>query len=90
MMSQLKKHLEALANHNSLQEAGAAGPYPLEWDSVPYPLKFKVPTLKSFDGKRSLNQHIYYVKFQIGNVKSSDSILARLFMGTLSEVQRQR
>ena len=37
-------------------------PYPLEWDSVPYPLKFKPPTLHTYDGKSSPNQHIYYFR----------------------------
>jgi len=25
-------------------------PYPLEWDLVPYPPKFKSPTLHTYDG----------------------------------------
>src|SRR3954466_5061993 len=33
------------------QEAGATRPYPVEWDTVKYPSKFKVPTLNTFDGK---------------------------------------
>lgn len=30
-------------------------PHPLEWDLVKYPLKFKAPTLNSFDDKGSTN-----------------------------------
>ena len=50
---------------------------------VPYPPKFKALTLQAFDGKGSLNQHIYYFKSQTGNVVDNDAILARLFIGTL-------
>lgn len=50
-MNQLEKCLEALAIRNSLQEAEAARPYPLEWDLIKYLSKFKAPTLNSFDGK---------------------------------------
>ena len=51
--------------------------------SVPYPPKFKPPTLHSYDGKSSPNQHIYYFQSQIGNVVGNDAIMARLFIGTL-------
>ena len=82
-MSQLERRLEALTNHKGLQEAGVVRPYPAEWDLVPYPFKFKAPTLQAFDGKGSPNQHIYYFKSQTGNVVDNDAILARLFIGTL-------
>ena len=59
-MSQLERRLEALANRKDLQEVGVVRPYPAEWDLVPYPPKFKAPTLQAFDGKGSPNQHIYY------------------------------
>jgi len=55
----------------------------LEWDSVPYPPKFKPPTLLTYDGKSSPNQHIYYFRSQTGNVIGNDAIMARLFIGTL-------
>ena len=60
--------------------------YPVEWDTGPYPLKFKAPTLHTFDGKRSPNQHIYYFKSQIGNVVSNDAILASLFICILKGI----
>ena len=82
-MNKLEKHLEALTNQKGLQEAGVVRSYPAEWDLVPYPLKFKALTLQAFDGKRSLNQHIYYFKFQTGNVVATDAILAPLLIGTL-------
>jgi len=44
-MSQLKQRMEALTNRKGLQEAGVVRLYPTEWDLVPYPPKFKVPTL---------------------------------------------
>jgi len=37
-------------------------PYLAEWDLIPYPPKFKAPTLQAFDGKGSQNQNIYYFK----------------------------
>ena len=55
-------------------------PYPLEWDSVPYPSKFKLPTLHTYNGKNSPNQHIYYFWSQTGI--DNDAIIARLFIGT--------
>lgn len=48
---------------------------PLKGDTVSYPSMFKAPTLNSFDGKRSPNQHVYYFKSQKGNVIASDAIL---------------
>jgi len=61
-------------------------PYPLEWDLVPYPSKFKPPKLHTYDGKNSPNQHIYYFRSQTGNVIDNDAIMARRFIGTLKEV----
>ena len=58
----------------------------MEWDSVPYPPKFKPPTLYTYDGKSSPNQHIYYFWSQTGNVIDNDAIMARLFIGTLKGV----
>ena len=82
-MGQLEQRLEALTNQKGLQEAGVVRPYPAEWDLVPYPPKFKAPTLQAFDDKGSPNQHIYYFKSQTGNEIDNDAILARLFIGTL-------
>ena len=61
-------------------------PHPLEWDSVPYPPKFKPPTLHTYDGKSSRNQHIYYFRSQTGNVIDNDAIMDRLFIRTLNGV----
>ena len=82
-MNKLEQHLEALTNRKGLQEAGVVRPYPAEWDLVPYPPKFKAPTLQAFDGKGSLNQYFYYFKSQTGNIVANDAILACLFIGTL-------
>ena len=82
-MSQLEQRLEALTNWKGLQEAGVVRPYLTEWDHVPYHPKFKAPTLQAFEGKGSLNQHIYYFKSQTGNVIDNDTILARFFIDTL-------
>ena len=82
-MNELKKCLEAIVNQINLQEAGIVRPYPAEWDTAPYPPKFKALTLHTFDGKGSLNQYIYYFKSQTENVVSNNAIMARLFIGTL-------
>jgi len=82
-MNKLEQRLEAFTNQKGLQEAGVVRPYPAEWDLVPYPPKFKAPTLQAFDDKRSPNQRIYYFKSQTGNVVENDAILACLFIGTL-------
>jgi len=42
--------------------------------------------LQTFDGKGSLNWHIYYFKSQTENVVSNDTILAWFFIGTLKGV----
>ena len=54
-VNQLEQHLEALTYRKGLQEDGAVRPYPAEWDLVPYPPKFKTPTLQPFDDKGSPN-----------------------------------
>ena len=84
-MSKLEQRLEALANRDGLQDVRIVRPYPAEWDTTPYPPKFKAPILHTFDGKGSSNQHIYF-KSQTGNVVSNDAIMARLFIGTLKGV----
>jgi len=61
-------------------------PYLLEWDSVPYPSKFKSPTLHTYNGKSSLNQLIYYFWSQTGNMIDNDVVMTRLFIGTLKRV----
>ena len=53
---------------------------------MPYPPKFKPPTLHTYDGKRSPNQHIYYFRSQTGNVIDNDPIMDRLFISTLNGV----
>jgi len=42
--------------------------------------------LHTYDGKGSPNQHIYYFRSQIGNVIDNDTIMARLFIGTLKGI----
>jgi len=61
-------------------------PYPLEWDSVLYPPKFKPPKLRTYDGKSSPNQYIYYFWSQTDNIIDNDAIMARVFIGTLKGV----
>ena len=82
----IQAQIAFLAQKDELNKVGAVHPYPLEWDSVPYPPKFKPPTLHTYDGKSSSNQHIYYFRSQTGNVIDNDAIMARLFIGTLKGV----
>ena len=58
----IQAQIASLAQKDELKKIGAVRPYRLEWDSVPYPPKFKPPTLHSYDGKSSPNQHIYYFR----------------------------
>ena len=83
-MSKLEQRLEALENRGGLQDVGIIRPYPVEWDTAPYLLNFKAPTLYTFGGKGSSNQQIYYFKSQTWNVVSNDAIMALLFIGTLT------
>jgi len=56
----IQAQIASLTQRDELKKVRAVCPYPLEWDSVPYPLRFKPPTLHTYDGKSSPNQHIYY------------------------------
>ena len=82
----LEHRLESMVHRSDLQDVGVIRPYPIEWDSAPYPSKFKAPNLHTFDGQGSPNQHVYYFKSQTGNVVSNDAILVCLFIGTLKGV----
>ena len=64
----IQAQLASLAKRDELKKVGAVHPYLLEWDSVQYPPKFKPPTLHTYDGKSSPNQHVYYFRSQTGNV----------------------
>ena len=82
----IQAQIASLAQKDELKKAGMTRPYPLEWDSVPYPSKFKPPTLHTYDGKSSPNQHIYYFWSQTANIIDNNAIMARLFIGTLKGV----
>ena len=43
----IQAQIASLAQKDELKKVGAVRPYSLEWDSVPYPPKFKPPTLHS-------------------------------------------
>jgi len=85
-MNELENCLEAITHQSDLKEVGMVRPYPIECNAAPYHSMFKAPTLQTFDGKGSSNQHIHYFKSQTGNVVSNDAIMARLFIGTLKGV----
>ena len=85
-MKELEERLEAIAYRGDLHDVGLIRSYPVEWDSAPYPPRFKAPTLHTFDGKGSPNQHIYYFKSQTRNVVSNDVIMTQLFIGTLKGI----
>ena len=79
----IQAQIASLTQRDELKKIEAVRPYPLEWNSVSYPPKFKPPTLHSYDDKSSPNQHIYYFRSQTNNVVCNDDIMARLFTGTL-------
>jgi len=82
-INELEKRLNAISNRSNLQKVRVVRPYPIEWDSAPYPPRFKALNLHAFDNKGSPNQHIYYFKSQTGDVVSNDVIMACLFIGIL-------
>jgi len=49
----IQAQIASLAQRDELKKVGAVRPYPLVWDSISYPSKFKPPTLHSYDGKSS-------------------------------------
>src|SRR3954462_12547614 len=67
-MKRLEEQVAALKTTTIRQETGATRPYPVEWDAVNYPSRFKMPTLNNFDGKGSAQQHIYYFQSQTGSL----------------------
>ena len=79
----IQAQIASLAQSDELKKVGMMRLYPLGWDSVPYPPKFKLPMLHTYDGKSSVNQHIYYFQSQTGNMIDNDAVMARLFIGTL-------
>ena len=75
----IQAQIASLTQRDELKKVGMTRPYPLEWYSVPYPPKFKPPTLHVYHGKSSPNQHIYYFRSQTGNVIDNDAIMVRLW-----------
>lgn len=53
-MKRLEEQVDALKTVSIRQEAGATRLYLAGWDSVHYPLKFKVSALNPFHGKGSV------------------------------------
>jgi len=82
----IQAQIASLTQRDELKKVGMTRPYPLEWDSFLYPPKLKPPTLHTYDGKGSPNQHIYYFRSQTGNVIDNDAIMTRLFIRTLKGV----
>src|SRR4051812_26445984 len=85
-MKRIEEQVAALKTTTIRQEVGATRPYPVEWDAVKYPSRFKVPTLNTFDSKGSAQQHIYYFQSQTKNLMGNDPMRNRLFISTLKEV----
>ena len=61
----IQAKIASLAQQDELKKVGMTRPYPLEWDSVSYPSKFKPPTLHPYNDKSSPNQHIYYCSHKL-------------------------
>jgi len=51
----IQAQITSLAQRDELKKVGVIRPYSMKWDSVPYPPKFKPPTLHSYNGKSSTN-----------------------------------
>jgi len=51
VLKRIQAQIASLTQRDELKKVGAVRPYPLEWDSVPYPPKFKPPTLHMYDGR---------------------------------------
>ena len=47
----IQDQIASLTQRDELKKMGMTHPYPMEWDSVPYPPKFKPATLHTYDGK---------------------------------------
>ena len=56
----IQAQVASLTQRDELKKVEITHHYPLERDSIPYPPKFKLPTLHTYDGKSSPNQYIYY------------------------------
>ena len=56
----IQTQVASLTQRDELKKVEITHHYPLEWDFIPYPPKFKLPTLHTYDGKSSPNQYIYY------------------------------
>jgi len=52
----IQTQIASLTQRDGLKKLGMTRPYPLEWDLVLYPPKFKPPMLHTYDGKSSPNQ----------------------------------
>src|SRR4051812_28085768 len=85
-MKRLEEQVAALKTTTIRQEAGATRPYPVEWDTVKYPSRFKVPNLNTFDGKGSAQQYIYYFQSQTRSLMGNDPVRTQLLISTLKGV----
>ena len=83
-MGNLEERLEALLRRGDLQDMGVVDP--TQRNGTQLPTIHKAPTLHTFDGIGSPNQHIYYFKSQTGNVVLNDAIMVHLFIGILKRV----
>ena len=68
---------------DTLKENGIRPPYPLWMDSVPFPTKFKQPTLQTYTGKGLARQHAIHFKILIGAIVDQDAI-KNLFASALN------
>ena len=55
VLKDIQAQIASLTQRDELKKVWAVCPYPLEWDSVPYPSKFKQPMLHAYDDKSSPN-----------------------------------
>ena len=82
----IQAQIASLVQRDELKKVGMTHSYPLEWDLVQYPPKFKPLMLHTYDGNSSPNQHIYYFQSQTDNIIENNVIMTRLFIGILKGI----
>nr|CAD1838426.1 unnamed protein product [Ananas comosus var. bracteatus] len=61
-------------------------PYPIEYDSIPFPDGYIVPKFKTFYGLGNSDQHLAHFRASCGNTGGNSALLLRQFSQSLSGV----
>nr|ABB55290.1 hypothetical protein 10.t00034 [Asparagus officinalis] len=71
-MRDLESKINALMSAQEVKRSGIPCPYPREWESIPYPTKFKLINFTPFDGMGSPTQHLIYFKSHLGIISGNE------------------